>query len=225
MNAAIPPLASYLNRSNSPATARSRSVNGLKLAIPAWCDADELRRQLCALLAAQFRNQPETTQTALDELRRRVEAQCIAFAIAKFGETDKARRFGVKLGWAAWSALDVPQMTQARAAFAILQARERALDQLKTAHGLLAAQMAKAQLSAELRAAVAVELAKAATIAENDPILELLRRFFAIRDGYWRRFFDQHESTAQKEAAELSDHAKTAGGYSACPRKAGLLAP
>src|ERR1700722_9074388 len=93
----------------------------LELALPKWCDANKTRKELCTLLEVQFSQQPETKQEAVDDIRLRVQACCIDFSVARFGDSEQAREFGRKLGVAAWSALDVPQMSQAFAAFALLQ--------------------------------------------------------------------------------------------------------
>src|ERR1700737_1107508 len=45
----------------------------LELALPEWCRANHTRKELCAVIEAQFKNQPETAQTAVDEIRLRVK--------------------------------------------------------------------------------------------------------------------------------------------------------
>jgi hypothetical protein len=88
----------------------------LELALPEWCGANKTREELCALLEGQFSEQPETRQAAVDEIRLRVQSCCIDFARTRFGDNEEARELGGKLGVAAWSALDLPQLPKALAA-------------------------------------------------------------------------------------------------------------
>jgi hypothetical protein len=170
----------------------------LESALPAWCEADENRAKLRALFKAQFKFQPETAQVAVNEIKLRIESCCLDFATTKYGNDEEACAFGRTLGVVAWAMLDIPQRSQARGALAILQARERAQEELKQRRGRLEALYLETE-SSELRDGLAREIAVVNKAEGNDPILELLHKFFLLRNGYWRQFFDKRDNPRRKK--------------------------
>jgi hypothetical protein len=157
-------------------------------ALPQWCQADKTRAELCTLLEAQFRHQAENAQPTFAEIRLQIEDRCIDFASTKYGDTEKARKFGVMLSRAAWGALDIPQRSQAQVASAILRERERAQKELQKDRSQLESILRRHNVLLKEQKLVAAEILKA---EENDPIVELLHVFFSVKERYWRRFFDK----------------------------------
>jgi hypothetical protein len=166
----------------------------LESALPQWCRGQPLQRELCGLIAAKFRMQSEVSQSAVDEIRTRIEKQCFDYTRRKYGECDRAREFGRSLATVAWSQLDLGFLPQARGAYAILVERERELRQREKNIIQFFVLAQKLNLRAILQSEIHTYLRQ-----EPDPILDLLRQFFSIKDGYWRRFFDNRGHERRKK--------------------------
>jgi hypothetical protein len=171
----------------------------LKRALPEWCEAKKARRELCTLLEAGFSNQPETAQSAIDEIQQQVQDHCMAFAATKYGDTEHAREFGRMLGSVAIGALDIPQRSMALAALAILRERERPQKKLQKARRKVGPLLMESGISLKLQKAVAAEIAKAEKAEKNDPIVKLLSKFFMVNKRYWRKFFDKRGQLRRKQ--------------------------
>jgi hypothetical protein len=187
---------------NQPRADSGKIGERLKRALPEWCEAEKTRRELCTLLAAQFRRQPETAQSAVDEVERQVKDHCMVFAATKYGETERTREFGRMLGSVAVGALDIPQRSMACAAMAILRERERPQKNLQKARKQVEPLLTRSNVSPALRKALAAEIADIADAEKaekNDPIVKLLRGFFMVKDGYWREFFDKRDQLRKKK--------------------------
>jgi hypothetical protein len=175
---------------------RDEISHRLKQALPGWCRANKTRAELCTLLSAQFSHQPETEQAAVDEIGLRIKERCINFACTQYDDTAVAREFGAVLSKVAWGELDIPQRPIAQAAFAILRERENSLEKRRKDQAQLDLLLKRHKVSPKLQMAIAIDTSKG---QKEDPILDLLRQFFAVKNCYWRNFFDKHGRLRKKK--------------------------
>jgi hypothetical protein len=185
-----------LEQIKKQAGGRGTIIDRFKQAVPEWCRANKTRVELCTLLSAQFSHQPETEQAAVDEMRLRIKERCIDFACTQYGGTAVAREFGAVLSEVAWGELDIPQRSQAQAALVILREREKMSEPQRKGLVQLDSLLKRFKVSLKLQKAIALHISKN---QKEDPILVLLRRFFTINDGYWRKFFDKHGRLRKKK--------------------------
>jgi hypothetical protein len=185
-----------LKQIKKKAGGRDQISHRFKQAVPGWCRANKTRVELCTLLSVQFSHQPETEQAAVDEMRLRIKERCIDFARTQYGDTEAADAFGAVLSDVAWGALDIPQRSQAQAAFAILRKREQMSESHRKDQVQLDSLLKRFKVSPQRQKDVALDISKN---QKEDPILALLRRFFEVKDGYWHKFFDKHGRLRKKK--------------------------
>lgn len=170
-------------------------------AIPGWIRRDETRRELSQLLAGQFQLLTDVRQSVIDEIKSRVNEHCIDFAIRKYGDRQRTKLFGRRLGNVAFSQLGIRELAQARAAQAILQGRTRRINKTRSKLKQLTGLLKELGVSPKLRVAAIAEARSAVT--QRDPIQEVLKRFFKVKDRfgepYWKRFFDRHGKPRTKK--------------------------
>ena len=165
----------------------------LKRTIPGWTRRDKAKRELAQLLDGQFRLSPEAQQSAIDRIKRQISEHCMDFAIQKYSDSPRTRLFGRRLGKVAFSELGIRELSQARAARAVLDERIRNIT--KTRNGLKRLTVLLEELGASKKLRIAAMAEARAAAAKLDPIEQVLKRFFMVKDRfgepYWPRFFDR----------------------------------
>jgi len=165
----------------------------LKRAIPGWLGRDKTRRELLRLVSGQFEVLVEVRQSVIDQVKSRVNEHCIDFAIQKYGNNRRSKLFARRLGDVAFSQLGIRELAQARVARAVLLERIRKIAETQSKLKQLTVLLKEFRISAKLRTAATTE-ARAA-VCERDPIEEVLKKFFSLKDrfgqSYWKSFFDR----------------------------------
>jgi hypothetical protein len=82
--------------------------------------------------------------------------------------------------------------------------------------------LTESKVSPRLQDALAVEMAQKAE--RNDPILELLLKFFLVNDGYWLRFFDKRNQPRKKKRPNFPTTRKWLVQRLLAPERLGLAA-
>ncbi len=175
-----------------------------KVPPPGWVPPDAMGEELQRLLLEKFLPEAEQRlRVERDPRFKAIEDACMAWARKKYGETSNATIFGKRLVGIAISVLfssgAFGVIPTVRAAHEILKEREQAPPPRERLDGLTAT-LDRFGISKKKQQAILAEARN-----PEDPVRDLLREFFFVKQGRWRRILDRQGRVRRKKLPTLAE--------------------